>query len=162
MTCLSRRDSDKDIFDSGTQKKPKTKRRWNFYSLIDIKGGNLTCQNEDETYSIDELCHQFTEDNQKCTLDGTTVDLNPTSGVDLCHDYSFWQKSTGRCSSSEDELGFIGTFPTLCHQETTDCLESWSNDFSFCRDTANKSICSSLEGTFFCQSSKTCILEGKE
>ena len=72
MTCISRRDKNKNIF----SKKIDSHRRWNTYSLIDIRNGSLACANE--TYPLSEICSitGFAQ-SMPCTLHGTNekVDL---------------------------------------------------------------------------------------
>ena len=67
MTCLSRKDPNKDIFN--TQKR----KRWNFYPLLRISNGTLFC--DKERYDIKDLCYVNAFD-QKCTINGVKVELS--------------------------------------------------------------------------------------
>lgn len=73
ITCLSRKDPDKDLFANVEKQR---KKRWNYYLWIDIKNGTLICQNE--TYPINELCEEQSG-SQPCTLPNSNdiVELNP-------------------------------------------------------------------------------------
>ena len=78
MTCLSRRDPDKDIFKK-VKKQQKSKRR-NFYNMVDIdlKKRMLECQKE--RYPLDDVCtFSSLSQSRNCTLDNTNneiVELN--------------------------------------------------------------------------------------
>ena len=74
MTCLSRRDPNKDIFKK-VKKQQKSKRR-NFYNMVDIdlKERMLECQNE--SYPLHDIC--MFEDfltGKDCTLKNTNNEL---------------------------------------------------------------------------------------
>ena len=74
LTCLSRGDPNKDIFNG--MKKLQKKKRHNFYNMVEIRNGRLICQNE--SYSLDDVCRDNRKD-RKCTLKNTNnevVDLN--------------------------------------------------------------------------------------
>ena len=71
FTCISRKDSNKDIFKQ--RKEINQNKRRNFNILLDVKDGKLMCMNE--TFSIESLCHM--RFNSKCMLPGTNdlIDL---------------------------------------------------------------------------------------
>ena len=76
MTCLSRRDPNKDIFKK-VKKQQKSKRR-NFYNMVDIdlKKRMLECQKE--RYPLDGVC-KADDKRRPCTLKNTNnevVELN--------------------------------------------------------------------------------------
>ena len=76
MTCLSRRDPDKDIFKK--VKKAHINKRWNYYSMvnIDLKKRMLECQKEH--YPLDGICKDDHK-SRPCTLKNTNnevVELN--------------------------------------------------------------------------------------
>ena len=73
--CLSRSDSNKNIYD--VEYGHGILKRRNYYPLIEITNGNLSCQNE--MYSMNSICEND-KDNKPCTLPGSTNtidDLNP-------------------------------------------------------------------------------------
>ena len=78
MTCLSRRDPNKDIFKK--VKKSHINKRWNIYNMVDIdlKKRMLECQKE--RYPLDDVCmFRDLDQSRKCTLDNTNneaVELN--------------------------------------------------------------------------------------
>ena len=78
MTCLSRNDSNKDIFKKF--RKPQKKKRRNFYSMVDIdlKKRMLMCKNEN--YSLENVCvFENRSQSRLCTLKKTNnevVELN--------------------------------------------------------------------------------------
>ena len=104
MPCLSRSYQDRNIFEFHKTRLHE-KKRWNFYSLIDIEDGMLKCQNA--KYPIQEICLLNREGHSsaltipsyfKCTFkNGETEFLDPEK-LDLCFDYSFWQKTSNRCA----------------------------------------------------------------
>ena len=74
MTCLSRRDPNKDIFKK-VKKQQKSKRR-NYYSMVDIdlKKRMLECQKE--RYPLDDVCTFFYwSQSRTCTLDNTNNEI---------------------------------------------------------------------------------------
>ena len=80
MTCLSRHDSDKDIFNK--VKKSHINKRWNLYKMvnIDLKKRMLECQKE--SYPLDTLCNYY-DMSTPCTLKNTNneiVELDPRRG----------------------------------------------------------------------------------
>ena len=75
MTCLSRMERNKNIFDSKQNEGTAKKKRWNFFAEVEIKDGNLTCQNRN--YTFDEIC-DIERGNQKCTFrNGGMYEINP-------------------------------------------------------------------------------------
>ena len=66
MTFVSRTDPNKNIFVK--QYYHNTIKRRNYYPLLELKNGTLSCQNE--TYFLDDLCYA-NEINRPCTLPGT-------------------------------------------------------------------------------------------
>lgn len=72
ITCLSRNDPNKDIFKK--VKKTQKKKRRNFYNLVDIKDGTLSCQNK--TFKIQNICVNDAPRNSKiCTLKNTNNEV---------------------------------------------------------------------------------------
>ena len=71
MTCLSRREPNKDIFKK--VKKPQKSKRRNFYNLLTIKDGMLVCQSE--SYRLDNICVYDDYQSRNCTLDNTNNEV---------------------------------------------------------------------------------------
>ena len=74
MTCLSRNDSNKDIFQKVN--KPQKNKRRNFFNMVDIdvKKRMLVCQ--DESYSLDDVCvFGSWDESKKCTLRNTNKEV---------------------------------------------------------------------------------------
>ena len=75
MTCLSRMDEGKNIFDNNQRAQLGKKKRWNFYAELDIKNGKLICQNE--TYYIDDVC-DIAKGGLNCILKNSpSLEINP-------------------------------------------------------------------------------------
>ena len=76
MTCLSRTDVNKNLFDGKQKLQIGKKKRWNFFLQVEIKDGHLLCQ--DKRYSIDHLCDFGIKRSQQCTFkDGSTYEIHP-------------------------------------------------------------------------------------
>ena len=72
MTCLSRRDPNKDIFKK--VKKSHINKRWNLYKMvnIDLKKRMLECQKE--RYPLDGVC-KADDKRRPCTLKNTNNEV---------------------------------------------------------------------------------------
>ena len=71
----------------------------------------------------------------------------------LCNDFSFWKGETGRCIPKEDNKTY--TFPSVCNQ-TEFCNETLTHYYCPNKDES----CEDDDKYFFCNESKTCILNG--
>ena len=64
MSCISRKDKDKNLFAEKTDRKS----HWNLYSKIAIENGNLICAKE--THDLTDICNVWSGyfEQQTCTL----------------------------------------------------------------------------------------------
>ena len=77
MTCISRRDKNKNLFSMQNNIK---RRRWNLYPLIAFEKGMLVCANE--SYPLEDLClYEYNAKSQPCTLLGTTETVDISIGA---------------------------------------------------------------------------------
>ena len=168
MTCLSRRDPNKDIFKK-VKKSHIINKRWNFYKMVDINLKKMMLECQKESYPIsDDLCKDD-DKRRPCTLKNTNnevVDLNTFSnsnGVELCFDYSFWEKSTITCSSTFENDPYKimrSTHAFLCNRNI-DCSKSRSNYYGYCPNSSTRDVCNAKDH-YFCEKSATCIPWGEK
>ena len=83
----------------------------------------------------------------------------------MCHDYSFWNSMSSRCTHNTNDLE-QRTYQSLCNRETVECSKTYSYDvknrgINYCRNTSIGQDCLSVDKKFFCNISKTCINQGK-
>ena len=81
MTCLSRRDPNKDIFKK--VKKSHINKRWNFYNMVNIDLKMRMLAGQKESYPLDAVCNNYHDYSRPCTLKNTNnevVELNYWEG----------------------------------------------------------------------------------
>ena len=76
------------------------------------------------------------------------------SYINLCVDYGFWERSSMRCATNENNLVYK-THAVFCNRDTIDCPRtSWKN----CQNSSSQKECD--DDHYFCKLSKTCISRG--